>query len=229
MTSASVFRPTPELSLVPHIGGLGFPLAAAKAVIGGTLVAIDSSANLVDATDATAVDVVGVANGDVDNTAGSAGAKRVEVLGGCYWFKNQDSIAATDVGAYAFVYDNCTVQKAPSTTGLVCGQIVAVDSVLGVAVWLYTPWTRPQIFFKGTTTLVSGTKDIQVPQLKSTSRIFLTMKDPGAGALTEMAALDAPAGSRNTTTAVFTINCIDDTSSAVITTAVPTVDYMVAL
>jgi hypothetical protein len=56
--------------------------------------------------------------------------------------------------------------------------------------------------------------------------ILLTMKDPGAGAITGFGALDAPAASRNVGAGSFVINAIDD-SKAVINTAVSTVDYLV--
>lgn len=230
MTAATTFVPTRELAVLAHVGFLGFPMAASKQIYGGCLAGINSSGQAVDAGDSTCVQIIGRADASVDNSSGNAGDKSANIQLGIFAWKNQDSIAASDIGSLAYFYDNQTVCKAPAASALLVGKIVAVDTNLGpgqVAVAMYGALTNaPKIQF-GTTTLVSGTKDVQTAGLKSSSCIFLTMRDPGAGALTEMAALDAPVASRNATTGVFTINCIDDTSSAVITTAVPTVDWMV--
>ncbi len=79
---------------------------------------------------------------------------------------------------------------------------------------------------RGTTTLIAGTKSVTGNILTSTSRIFLQMKDPGAGAITGFASLDAPAADRNTGTGAFVINAIDD-AKATIATAVCTVEYLI--
>lgn len=78
----------------------------------------------------------------------------------------------------------------------------------------------------GTGTLATGTVTISGVTLTANSRIICTMKDPGAGAITGMAGLDAPAASRNTGTGQFVVNAIDDTK-ATIATAVCTFDYVI--
>lgn len=79
---------------------------------------------------------------------------------------------------------------------------------------------------KGTATLAAGTVTITGVVLDANSRIFLTMKDPGAGAITGFAALDAPAGTRDTGAGTFVVNAIDD-AKAVINTAVCTFDWLI--
>ncbi len=79
---------------------------------------------------------------------------------------------------------------------------------------------------KGTTTLVAGTKAVTGVVLTAGSSIQLAMRDPGAGALTTFASLDAPVANRNTASGQFVINAID-TGKAVLATAVCTVDYLI--
>lgn len=81
-------------------------------------------------------------------------------------------------------------------------------------------------FQVGTGTLAAGTLTVTGVTLTATSRIFLTMKDPGAGAITGFADLDAPAASRDTGAGEFVVNAIDD-SKAVINTAICTFDWLI--
>lgn len=76
----------------------------------------------------------------------------------------------------------------------------------------------------GTGTLVSGTLTITGVTLTAGSIIMLTMRDPGAGALTAFADLDAPVASRTATQ--FVVNAIN-ASAAVLTTAVCTFDWAI--
>lgn len=78
----------------------------------------------------------------------------------------------------------------------------------------------------GTGTLVAGTLTVTGVTLTANSRILLSMKDPGAGALTGFADLDAPVATRDTSTGQFVVNAIDD-SKATIVTAVCTFDWLV--
>lgn len=80
---------------------------------------------------------------------------------------------------------------------------------------------------KGTATLAAGTVTISGVILTSSSSIQVTMRDPGAGALTNMAAFDAPVASRNVAAGTFVINCVDAPNGNTIATAVPTVDWVV--
>lgn len=78
----------------------------------------------------------------------------------------------------------------------------------------------------GTSTLSSGTVTVSGVTLTASSRIIITMKDPGAGAITGMAGFDAPVASRNTGAGTFVVNAIDDSKST-IATAVCTFDYLI--
>ena len=78
----------------------------------------------------------------------------------------------------------------------------------------------------GTSTLATGTKSVSAT-ITSTSRIIITMKDPGAGAITGFAAFDVPVGTRVVgAPGTFVVNAIDD-SKATIATAVCTFDWLV--
>lgn len=81
-------------------------------------------------------------------------------------------------------------------------------------------------FQGGTSTLSSGTVTISGVTLTASSRILVTMKDPGAGAITGMAGFDVPVASRDTGAGSFVVNAIDD-AKAVINTAVCTFDYLI--
>lgn len=75
-------------------------------------------------------------------------------------------------------------------------------------------------------TLASGTVTVTGVQLTANSIILLSMRDPGAGALTTFIAFDAPVASRNTSTGQFVINAIDN-AKATLATAVCTVDWLI--
>jgi hypothetical protein len=78
-------------------------------------------------------------------------------------------------------------------------------------------------FQSGTDTLAVGQKAVAAT-LTSNSRIFITMKDPGAGAITGFAALEV--GSAGRLANQFTVTAIDDTKTK-IDTAVCTFDWLV--
>ena len=80
-------------------------------------------------------------------------------------------------------------------------------------------------FQAGTGTLASGTVTINAT-LTANSRILVTMKDPGAGAITGFAGFDTPVASRNVGAGTFVVNAIDD-SKATLATAVCTFDWLV--
>jgi hypothetical protein len=77
---------------------------------------------------------------------------------------------------------------------------------------------------KGTGTLAAGTLTVTGVVLDADSRIIVTMKDPGAGAITGFADLAVPAGSRTATQ--FVVNAID-AAKATIGTAVCTFDWII--
>lgn len=79
----------------------------------------------------------------------------------------------------------------------------------------------------GTDTLSSGTVTISTATITANSRIMITMKDPGAGAITGFAAFDVPVGTRTPgAPGSFVVNAIDDAKS-LIATAACTFDWFV--
>lgn len=164
----------------------------------------------------------------VDNTGGADGAKLANIE---HAHERLIRLYDNDSGAPCVVAGRetpCSILDDHTVTlftGVPGGIIYDVTSE---GVWVEElassgaqPASRVQ---SGTTTLVAGTKTVTGVVLGTNSRIILTMKDPGAGALTTFIALDAPAGSR--TTSQFVINAIDN-AKAVLATAVCTVDWLI--
>lgn len=212
-----------------------FPLTAAKTAWKGGVACIDTATGFVVPGAASLTLIrIGMFAEDVDNSAGVTTTPvnvdlDQEIV--VRWLDNDTGgtpVVATDVGNQAFILDDHTVTKA-SAGNSPAGMIWAVDSNKGVAVQTHFEAlgdsTAPAIQ-KGTSTLIAGTKTVTGVTLTSSSRIFVTMKDPGAGAITALAALDVPAGTRNTSTGQFVVNAIDD-AKAVLTTAVSTFDWLI--
>lgn len=210
------------------------PLAAV-AVFKGGLAAVNSAGFFRPATGTVGEIVVGTFYESVDNSAGSAGDKFADIQ---YPYErtirllDNDTVAPVVVAnreRLCSVLDDHTVQlstPAAADAGYVYdvtteGVWVEIDGFAGGAGASGIPTLQA-----GTTTLVAGTKTVSGVTLTSTSRILLTMKDPGAGAITGFGAFDAPVASRNTGAGTFVINAIDD-AKATITTAVCTVDYLI--
>lgn len=179
-------------------------------------------------------EVVGTFAADVDNTGGADGAKLVNIK-----FFRERRLFLLDNDASALVTitsrekpvsvlddHTATLLTQAAGTGVICYDVVTE----GVWVEFVYPASSddagvPRIQ-SGTSTLVAGTKTITGVTLTANSRIVITMKDPGAGALTGMAGFDAPVASRNTSTGQFVVNAIDDTK-ATIAAAVCTFDYLI--
>jgi hypothetical protein len=108
----------------PRRDGVQFsdPAAAGAKIYVGTLVALDASGNAVPAT-AGGKAVRGVAEHDVDNTAGGVGDKVVSSRQTVYRFESS-TLTRTDIGAIAYVADNQTVAK---TGTAIAGLVVDVD------------------------------------------------------------------------------------------------------
>lgn len=171
--------------------------------------------------------------GVIDNTGGADGAIQAEIefFEPFYVFLLLNDVAsavvAADRGSPCYVLDDQTATHAQAGNG----PAGLVYDVTTEGVWVQV-WDSPSIpftFQAGTATLVAGTVTVTGVNITATSRILLTMKDPGAGAITAFAALDAPVAGRTAGapgTGQFVVNAIDNTK-ATIATAVCTFDWLV--
>lgn len=107
-----------------------YPVAAATTLYAGTLAALNSSGNLVNAADTAGLRVVGRVEADVDNSAGSAGDLYAVVKRGVFRFANSgsDAVDADDKGKLCFVADNQTVNEAGGTNKVIAGRVIDVDT-----------------------------------------------------------------------------------------------------
>lgn len=114
---------------------LNAPVAAAKKIFKGALVALDASGNATPGAAATTLKGAGRAEQTVDNLLGVAGDQNVQIRKGVFRFKNSasgDLIARADIGNDCYIVDDETVAKTNGTnTRSVAGKIHDVDA-LGV-------------------------------------------------------------------------------------------------
>lgn len=111
MTAATQDINYPKLGTdeLPPPALLALPVAASKKIFAGTAVCSDASGNAVDAGDSTALFAWGRCERFVDNSTGAAGAQSVLIRPGAYYFDNDGSITAANVGQACFFVDNKTV------------------------------------------------------------------------------------------------------------------------
>jgi len=114
---------------------LSLPVAAAKKIYAGSLVARDASGNATPGAVATTLRGVGRAAETVDNSGGAAGDLAVPIDRGIFRFGNSasgDLIARADIGNDCYIVDDQTVAKTNGTsTRSVAGKVFDVDA-LGV-------------------------------------------------------------------------------------------------
>ncbi|WP_430318055.1 hypothetical protein [Pseudomonas nitroreducens] len=107
------------------------PVAAAAKIFAGSLVCLDASGNAVPGSTSTTIKVRGVAQEQVDNTGGAAGAKRIETRRGVFQFANSastDQITRAEIGTQCYIVDDQTVAKTSATnTRSVAGVVRDVD------------------------------------------------------------------------------------------------------
>ncbi len=108
------------------------PVAATTKIYAGSLVCINASGYAVPGSTSTTLKARGVAQEQVDNSAGAAGDKRVETSRGCFPFANSsagDEVTRADIGGTAYIVDDQTVAKTNGTnTRSAAGVIRDVDS-----------------------------------------------------------------------------------------------------
>ncbi|EEF78440.1 hypothetical protein [Methylophaga thiooxydans] len=104
------------------------PVAASSVIFAGSIVVLDSSGNAEAGSTATGLKAVGRADQHVDNGAGSAGDKAIDVRKGTFLFANDGSIDRTDIEATAYIVDDQTVANTDDTgSRSAAGKIVDVD------------------------------------------------------------------------------------------------------
>ncbi len=109
MTALTSDRATPSRAALV----LSDPAAAGALIFAGAMYALDGSGNAVKAT-AGGGEVRGVAQFQVDNTGGAAGAQRVEGRRGCWRYGNSSGageLTRADIGSACYVADDQTVSK----------------------------------------------------------------------------------------------------------------------
>ncbi|MGZ8172865.1 MULTISPECIES: hypothetical protein [Methylobacter] len=117
----------------PSRGGeqFSFPLAAVK-IYAGSIGVINSSGYLTKGATATGLKCVGRISGQVDNSAGAAGAVNGNVENGIFLWGNSaaaDAITLAEVGDVCYIVDDQTVAKTSGTgTRSPAGIIEDVDS-----------------------------------------------------------------------------------------------------
>lgn len=104
---------------------LAFPMGAEQ-IFEGAIVAVNSAGYLVNAGDDAGAVVVGVADESKDNSGGSAGDLKLNVVrNGVITVNAAHTAAQTDVGVIAMASDNQTINLAANTTNDVpVGRIV---------------------------------------------------------------------------------------------------------
>lgn len=115
MTAATVDRKAPQngtsKDVIPPL--INLPMEASTLIYAGTMVASNAAGNAVPASASTALKLWGRAEQHVDNSAGAAGALRINVHPGVFAFVNSgagaDLIAAANVGAPCFAVDDNVV------------------------------------------------------------------------------------------------------------------------
>jgi hypothetical protein len=108
------------------------PVAAATKIYAGSIVCLDASGNAVPASTATTLTPVGRAKAQVDNSAGLAGAKSIEIERGVFKYANSaaaDEITRAQIGDACYLVDDQTVAKTNGgATRSRAGLIVDVDA-----------------------------------------------------------------------------------------------------
>jgi len=108
------------------------PVAASTRIFAGSLVCLDAAGNAVPGSLSATLKARGVAQEQVDNRDGAAGALRIETRRGVFQFANSastDEITRADIGSKCFIVDDQTVAKTSATdTRSVAGTILDVDA-----------------------------------------------------------------------------------------------------
>lgn len=114
MTALTADRKTPQYGRGLHPEKRYLPVAASTKIYAGSQVALNASGYAVPASADPTLRIMGIADAQADNSAGTAGAIYVTVLRGCFGLVNSsstDAISATDIGALCYAADDQTVAR----------------------------------------------------------------------------------------------------------------------
>lgn len=107
-------------------------LAAATRIYAGSLVCLDAAGNAVPGATTTTLTPVGIAQEQVDNSAGLAGALSIKIRAGVFLLANSadaDAITRAEIGDVCYIVDDQTVAKTNGgATRSRAGLIVDVDA-----------------------------------------------------------------------------------------------------
>lgn len=109
--------------------GISLPAAAAKKFYAGAIVARDAAGNATPGATAANILGMGRCKAFVDNTAGAAGAIRVEIEKGVFRYANSatDPVLVSDIGNDCYIEDDQTVSHT-DTNQSVAGKVYDVDA-----------------------------------------------------------------------------------------------------
>ncbi len=129
MTATTSDRNTVEVWNAGQIPPI--PLTASTKIPAGVIVMVASgTGTALNGADTASGVVMGISTQLVDTALGHT---KCPVRRGRFWFGNDGTISAANIGQIATVLDNQTVSLAATTTNDVpAGQILAVDANLGV-------------------------------------------------------------------------------------------------
>lgn len=147
MTALTAGRAIKQMAGNPVPDLVSKPIADNVHIYNGAMVMGDANDRVVPAAPGSGVTaghkVIGVADGDYDNTVAghTAGAFNVRIKQGCFKFNNStagEALAAADVGKLCYAADDNVVQKDSSTsTAPIAGTVVMVETT---GVWVQTVW-----------------------------------------------------------------------------------------
>lgn len=99
------------------------PVAASTVIYKGSIVSINSSGYAIPGADTASTIVAGIATKGADNSSGSNGDVKVDVLYEVRVKLAGQTLAQADLGAPLFVVDDQTVDASATTNNIPCGRL----------------------------------------------------------------------------------------------------------
>ncbi len=163
-----------------------YPVAASTRIYQGTLVFQDADGNAASGTATGVNGFIGIANEDVDNSGGSAGDKKVEVLtSGDFVLVGAGTYTQADVGLLIYGDDNYTINVAIGSTSVPIGLSVGLVSGTKLVVRIRPcgDGALPVAALTSITHTAPGTPDYAIQDLTNSSAYGFVTKDEGNSVL----------------------------------------------